>query len=77
VTALCALNARSKNMIRTAFKLCFQFQLAPVHAGMKVNFQTHMAPVIATAVNAALGRAVQVDPIKPTMKAPEHERLKP
>jgi len=40
---------------------CFQFQLAPLHQGLPAGVR---------------GRAVQVDPIKPTLKAPGIERLK-
>ena len=48
-----------------AFKCCFQIQLAPLqHGGGDV-------PGV-----AAPGKAVQVDPMKPMLKAPESARLK-
>jgi len=60
---------RLREICWTAFKFCFQIQLAPLHQG-------------GTAVPAGrgrarrlhprqTGRAVQVDPIRPVLKAPE------
>jgi hypothetical protein len=54
---------------RTAFKLCFQVQLAPLQQGVQLR-----APH--GGVRAGRGRAVQVDPIKPTLKAPGIKLLK-
>jgi hypothetical protein len=57
----------------TGFKLCFQFQLAPLHRG---DILVHHEPGGVRADVRPQGRAVQVDPIKPTLKAPGAMRLK-
>jgi hypothetical protein len=55
-----------------AFKLCFQFQLAPLHHDW-VDRQQDAKSVDAT---ARQGGAEQVDSIKPTLKAPGTQRSK-
>jgi hypothetical protein len=52
-----------------AFKFCFQFRLAPLQHGVPRGAHPRDAAV-------RLGRAVPVDPIKPTLKAPGTKRLK-
>jgi hypothetical protein len=77
---------------RTAFKLCFQNQVAPVQQGARQRRGvgavggglghlrgTHHVPALrphAPGGRRQPGRAVQVDPIKPTLKSPGTERLK-
>jgi hypothetical protein len=53
---------------QTAFKFCFQFELAPLHPG-GVSAAAHSG-------GGQLGRTVQVDPMKPTLKAPVSMLLK-
>jgi hypothetical protein len=53
----------------TAFKARFQFELAPLQRGNRVLLRTPHQ-------RGLPGRAVQVDPIKPTLKAPGTKRLK-
>jgi hypothetical protein len=58
-------------MRSTAFKFCFQIQLAPLQQGGPDHAGRH---------GGAAGRqggTVQVDPIKPKVKAPGTKRLKP
>jgi len=57
----------------TAFKLCFQFQLAPLQHGEEIRLPGWYGG----AGGPGIGRAVQVDPINPTLKAPGTKRLKP
>jgi hypothetical protein len=49
---------------RSAFKLCFQNQVAPLHLGVHGAAGHHH------------GKAVQVDPMKPVLKPPGIKRLK-
>ena len=66
-------------MIKTAFKFCFQIQLAPLHLGAA---RPEPEPALRLGRSDLLlrqgrhGRAVQVDPINPTLKAPGNKRLK-
>ena len=64
----------------SAFKLCFQFQVAPLQRGAPVRGgrarQRHRQPPAAAGRAVRRGRAVQVDPIKPMLKAPEFQGLK-
>jgi len=60
-----------------AFKLWFQIQLAPLHHGRLIALKTlDLGKNRLTSVPAEFGRAVQLDPIKPKLKAPETQRLK-
>ena len=52
----------------TAFKLCFQFQLAPLYRGTRG--ETVVWQGGAEWPRRAQGRAVQVDPIRTTLKPP-------
>jgi hypothetical protein len=59
-------------MRRTAIKLCFEIRLAPLHRGVR----PHQRGAPARQEAGTRGRAVQVDPIKHTLKAPGPQRLK-
>jgi len=74
-------------MQRSAFKLCFQFQLAPLHCGgcgggpallRHAGGQPRAAVLRSLGPRPAShrGRAVQLDPIKPTSKVRGTKRLK-
>jgi len=63
-----------KEVVSTLVQFCFQIQLAPLHRG--VHLQDDRVRHRAGGERARLpGRAVQVDPIKPTLKAPGTKRF--
>jgi hypothetical protein len=78
-------SAFETTMCSTAFKLCFQLLLLPLHQ----DRQAHDEPLGAAQPQeeggdcqdqhrggGAQGRTVQVDPVKSTLKSPETKRLK-
>jgi hypothetical protein len=59
-------------MVETAFNFCFPIQLAPLNEGIL----RRVAALQLCHAHLILGRAVQVDPIKSTLKAPGIKLLK-
>ena len=62
-----------------AFKLWFQFQLAPLHKGKSMegrSVRVRDLPQIHCRIFRHQGRAVQVHPAKPKLKVPGFQRLK-
>jgi hypothetical protein len=64
------------------FQFCFNFafnQLAPLHQGLRGSAENvgELRRQHQRGRAGHYGRAVQVDPIKPTLKAPGTKRLKP
>jgi hypothetical protein len=63
------LNPKYDKLLSNLLSFCFRFQLAPLQHGDR------RAGAVRRHVRE-LGRAVQVEPIKPTLKAPGSKRLK-
>jgi len=66
---------RLKQNVISAVKFCLQLQLAPLHSAHAEPARRRAGCGVATHEHAFHGRAVQVDPIKPTLKAPGTNRL--
>ena len=62
-------------MLYTALKFCLQINLAPLRQGERAHHEAG-AVLRALARLRRYGRAVRVDPIKPTLKVPGSKRLK-
>jgi len=69
------LKSKYDEVLSILLKFCFQFQLAPLQHG-RVLARLGERCVARDGVPLHRGKAVQVDSIKPTLKAPGTKRLK-
>jgi len=75
-SAWCLQSALDTEIRPTAFKLCFQFQLAPLQLGNVPCNQPVVTVTNSTIECSPSGRVVQVVTFKPVLKAPRTKRLK-